>query len=106
MQNVDGNSAYHLLRTARAEALKSRQYKSEETRMTIINRFTEVFDGKRPYGWQVDTCEALLLGLDCIVIAGTGTQLMAQRNVESMILLARIQSKTLITLSTSIPFTS
>lgn len=27
---------------------------------------------KPTYDWQVDTCKALLLGLDSIVIAGTG----------------------------------
>jgi ATP-dependent helicase YprA (DUF1998 family) len=72
MQGITENPIHPLLRTAQDEALKSRQYNSEETRATIVKEFTEVFDGKQPYGWQVDTCEALLLGLDCIVIAGTG----------------------------------
>jgi ATP-dependent helicase YprA (DUF1998 family) len=43
----------------------------EETRAKIIKKFTKVFDGKRPYSWQVDAYETILLGLDCIVIAGT-----------------------------------
>jgi len=73
MQNVDGNSAYPLLKTAWAEALKSQQYNSEEMRTTIIKKFTEVFDSKWPYNWQVDTCKALLLRLDSIVITGTGS---------------------------------
>jgi hypothetical protein len=34
--------------------------------------FKTAFSGKDPYDWQVDVCEALLLGVDCIVIAGTG----------------------------------
>ncbi|KAH9958297.1 hypothetical protein BC827DRAFT_1344993 [Russula dissimulans] len=34
--------------------------------------FKNVFDGLEPYSWQLDICEALLLGLDCIVITGTG----------------------------------
>ncbi|KAG1785008.1 uncharacterized protein HD556DRAFT_1189123, partial [Suillus plorans] len=29
--------------------------------------------GKVPYTWQLEVSEALLLGLDCSVIAGTGT---------------------------------
>lgn len=29
--------------------------------------------GKVPHGWQVDVAEALLAGLDCTVIAGTGS---------------------------------
>jgi hypothetical protein len=69
MQNVAEIPTYRLLREAQAEALNSRQYDSEGTRATIIKKFTKVFEGKGPYDWQVDTCEALLLGLDCIVIA-------------------------------------
>ena len=28
--------------------------------------------GNKPYDWQVDVTEVLLLGLDCIVIAAAG----------------------------------
>ncbi|KAH9952965.1 P-loop containing nucleoside triphosphate hydrolase protein, partial [Russula dissimulans] len=48
-------------------------YSSEETRSEILLAFKNVFDGLEPYGWQLDICEALLLGLDCIAIAGTGS---------------------------------
>ena len=72
MQNFAENTMYHLLRTARAKASKSRKYNYEETRATIVKNFTEVFDGKWPYSWQVEPCETLLLGLNSIVIAGTG----------------------------------
>ena len=72
MQNVAQSTTYDLLQAARVEALKSRKYNFEETGPRIIQKFTEVFDGKKPYDWQVDACEALLFGLYCIVIAGTG----------------------------------
>jgi len=32
----------------------------------------EVFDGRCPYDWLLDAAEVLLLGLDCVVVAGTG----------------------------------
>ncbi|KAH9842000.1 P-loop containing nucleoside triphosphate hydrolase protein, partial [Rhodofomes roseus] len=60
------------LTIARAAAHKSRGYDSEGTRQKIKELSVEAFGGKEPYGWQVDVCEAILLGLDCIVIAGTG----------------------------------
>jgi hypothetical protein len=41
-------------------------------RTTIVDKFKHTFNDKQPYNWQIDTCEALLLRLDCIVIAGTG----------------------------------
>jgi ATP-dependent helicase YprA (DUF1998 family) len=34
--------------------------------------FQGVFNGKMPYDWQLDAAEALILGLDCVVVAGTG----------------------------------
>ncbi|KAH9957661.1 hypothetical protein BC827DRAFT_1094794, partial [Russula dissimulans] len=51
----------------------SRGYSSEETCSEISLAFKNVFDGLELYGWQLDICEALLLGLDCIAIAGTGS---------------------------------
>ncbi|KAF8221098.1 hypothetical protein L208DRAFT_1011139, partial [Tricholoma matsutake] len=41
---------------------------------SIENKFKAVFDGKAPYSWQIDVTEALLLSLDCVVIAGTGSR--------------------------------
>ena len=38
----------------------------------MSQRLQDAFDGKSPYAWQLDAAEALILGLDCIVIAGTG----------------------------------
>jgi superfamily II DNA helicase RecQ len=34
--------------------------------------FTKRNEGLVAYDWQIDVSEALLLGLDCLVIAGTG----------------------------------
>ncbi|KAH9913600.1 uncharacterized protein B0H18DRAFT_848984, partial [Fomitopsis serialis] len=54
-------------------AHKSRGYDSEAARQYIREKFIEAnADGMTPYDWQVDVTEATKLGLDCIVIAGTG----------------------------------
>jgi hypothetical protein len=72
MPNPALHPSYGLLTTAQAEATQSRKYDSEVTRASISQKFTDAFDSKHAYEWQIDTCEALLLGLDAIVIAGTG----------------------------------
>ena len=51
--------------------MKSHKFNFEEMRAKIVSKFKNMFNGKQPYNWQTDTCEALLLGLDTIVIAGT-----------------------------------
>ncbi|KAH9965470.1 P-loop containing nucleoside triphosphate hydrolase protein [Russula dissimulans] len=63
-----------VFREARAEATRTRGYSSEEIRSKISSAFKDVFNGLEPYNWQLDICEALLMGLDCIVIAGTGAR--------------------------------
>jgi ATP-dependent helicase YprA (DUF1998 family) len=60
------------LSNARATALKDRNYNSEGTRQTMSQKLQDAFDGRIPYDWQLDAAEALVLGLDCVVIAGTG----------------------------------
>ena len=57
---------------ARASATRKHQYNSEKTRKALSNLVSERCNGKQPYPWQLDTAEALLLGLDAVVIAGTG----------------------------------
>ncbi|KAF9071411.1 hypothetical protein BDP27DRAFT_1154110, partial [Rhodocollybia butyracea] len=47
-------------------------YNSEKTRAQLCKEFTRCTNGMVAYDWQVDVAEALLLGLDCTVIAGTG----------------------------------
>ena len=63
-----------LLSSAHKSATKSHDYNYTATRHSIETKFQAVFSGKPPYFWQVDVTEALLLGLDCIVIAGTGSR--------------------------------
>ncbi|KAF8237483.1 P-loop containing nucleoside triphosphate hydrolase protein, partial [Tricholoma matsutake] len=62
-----------MLTHAHEAALKARNYNHIVTQESIENKFKAVFDGKAPYSWQIDVTEALLLGLDCVVIAGTGS---------------------------------
>ena len=51
----------------------SSDYSSETTRKDLVTAFKKAFHGLEPYDWQLDVTEALLLGLDCVVIAGTGS---------------------------------
>ena len=60
------------LQEARAAAEKQRKYNSGATRRALAALFAERF-GSAPYEWQLDVAEALLLGLDSVVIAGTGS---------------------------------
>lgn len=60
------------LQRAREEAFKTRGYQSAATRAKLHSEFSKRNDGMVAYDWQVDVSEALLLGLDCSVIAGTG----------------------------------
>lgn len=53
-------------------AAKNRTYNSQDTRNRLDSIFSEQ-SGFKPYGWQLDVAEAILLGLDCVVIAGTGS---------------------------------
>jgi ATP-dependent helicase YprA (DUF1998 family) len=61
------------LQAARDAAKISRQYSSDRTRSDLVTSFKRAFKDLEPYGWQLDVAEALLLGLDCITIAGTGS---------------------------------
>jgi len=61
-----------VLNSSRDLAKVSRGYDSEKTRATICRKFRDTLEGKEPYTWQINVCEALLLGLDCVVIAPTG----------------------------------
>jgi ATP-dependent helicase YprA (DUF1998 family) len=58
---------------ARAAATERDGYDSVTTREQIKTQFKSACSGKTPYDWQVDVTEALILGLDSIVIAGTGS---------------------------------
>ena len=62
-----------VLTCARESAAKKHDYNYAATRRLIENKFQAAFGGKLPYSWQVDVTEALLLSLDCVVVAGTGS---------------------------------
>ncbi|KAK7008277.1 bloom syndrome [Favolaschia claudopus] len=61
----------HILQEAREKARRRRDFNSEATRQKLEFLFEEQ-TGKKPYEWQIDVSEALILGLDSVVIAGTG----------------------------------
>ncbi|KAF8878327.1 P-loop containing nucleoside triphosphate hydrolase protein [Infundibulicybe gibba] len=61
-----------ILEDARENAHLRRKYDSTATRNTLVSEFRSRNGGMDPYPWQVDVAEAVLLGLDCTVIAGTG----------------------------------
>ncbi|KAJ3816705.1 P-loop containing nucleoside triphosphate hydrolase protein, partial [Lentinula raphanica] len=60
------------LELARMDASRRNGYDSKSTRTILRSEFTRITGGLSAYTWQIDTAEALLLGLDCSVIAGTG----------------------------------
>jgi hypothetical protein len=64
--------AAELLQDARDRAFKTRGYNFIDTRKKLVAEFRARNDNKEPYEWQLDVSEALILGLDCTVIAGTG----------------------------------
>src|ERR1700722_8077766 len=72
MQRPVEGRPYGLLDNARIAANERKSYDSEKMRRLINQSFRDAFDGQAPFDWQTDVCEALMLGLDCIVIAGTG----------------------------------
>jgi len=62
--------SYKLLSDARA---KKEGYDSQAIRRTLSDSVTALCPTITPYDWQVDLAEALTLGLDSTVIAGTGS---------------------------------
>ncbi|KAM6493656.1 hypothetical protein JOM56_010017 [Amanita muscaria] len=63
-----------LLQKARDLAAQTTGYDSGQTRHDLWSLFSERFgSGAEPYQWQLDVTEAILLGLDSVVIAGTGS---------------------------------
>src|ERR1700676_1060082 len=65
------SKSYRILEKARAEAAQKNRYNSQMTRTELQQLFCKQF-GKDPYDWQLDVTEVILLGLDSVVIAGTG----------------------------------
>ena len=86
-----GSVSYKLLSDVRP---KKRGYDSWRTRRTLSSSVTALCLTIMPYGWQIDLAEALTLGLDATVIAGTGsgktlpwaTQLLLEENCDKICL--------------------
>ncbi|KAF9781867.1 hypothetical protein BJ322DRAFT_985004, partial [Thelephora terrestris] len=56
------------------EARKSRkEYNSHATREALTNAVKLAFNQNTPRDFQLDVAEALILGLDATVVAGTGS---------------------------------
>jgi ATP-dependent helicase YprA (DUF1998 family) len=64
--------SYRNFDSARHNAAKKKGYSSSSTRAQLSTLFRARF-GSDPYEWQLDVTEAILLGLDSIVIAGTSS---------------------------------
>ena len=61
--------SYRILEKARHKAFKKDGYNSASTRHRLTKLFSERFDGAELRPWQLDVTEAILLGLDSLVIA-------------------------------------
>ncbi|KAL1681648.1 P-loop containing nucleoside triphosphate hydrolase protein, partial [Schizophyllum commune] len=60
------------LRAARDRAAKKSNYDSTAVRAELAHLFRQTW-GYDAREWQLDVTEAILLGLDCVLIAGTGS---------------------------------
>jgi ATP-dependent helicase YprA (DUF1998 family) len=63
----------NILQKAREEASKKAKYDSVKMRADVCKLFSERESRFSPREWQLDVAEALLLGIDTVVIAGTGS---------------------------------
>ena len=62
--------SFNVLSDARA---KRAGYNSQATRHAFSDSVTALCPKIKPYDWQIDVAEALALGLDTTVVAGTGS---------------------------------
>ncbi|THH14004.1 hypothetical protein EUX98_g9658 [Antrodiella citrinella] len=70
----DHKSAQALSKANLARArLAKRGYDSSKVRTAMSKRFKQRSKGKVAREWQLDAAESILLGLDAVVLAGTGT---------------------------------
>ena len=60
--------SYRILEKARQKAFKKDGYNSETTRHCLTDLFHKRFDGGEPRLWQLDVSEAIILGLDSLLI--------------------------------------
>ena len=64
--------SYQNLEAAHKLASKKHGYDSTSVCKQLKDACCICMDGREPYKWQVDVAEAFLLGLDCLIIVGTG----------------------------------
>lgn len=64
--------SFRNLTAAREKASEKSGYDSLRTRIETTTTFRSRF-GQDPYEWQLDAAEAVILGLDTVVIAGTSS---------------------------------
>jgi ATP-dependent helicase YprA (DUF1998 family) len=62
---------YQLLKSARRQAAEAHGYDSKKTRKKMKRRFKKIHTGE-PYEWQLDVGEAVKVGLNVTLVAGTG----------------------------------
>ncbi|KIK81787.1 hypothetical protein PAXRUDRAFT_155267, partial [Paxillus rubicundulus Ve08.2h10] len=55
-------------------ATKTSSYSSEKSRKAFIDTCLHRCNNQPPYSWQLDAAKAFYLGLDCTVLAGTGSR--------------------------------
>ncbi|KIJ61474.1 hypothetical protein HYDPIDRAFT_31340 [Hydnomerulius pinastri MD-312] len=65
--------SYTNLCNSREVAAKTSNYSSETTRKAFVDACLQRCNNQSPYPWQLDAAEAFYLGLDCTVLAGTGS---------------------------------
>lgn len=66
------DASYTLLDKTRKRMQRYKKYSSASIR-DLVSAEVTARTGKVPYSWQLDVVEAILFGLDCIVLAGTGS---------------------------------
>ena len=69
--DIHSRSYKHLDDARHVASTSEKPYNSAETRAKMTDLFKARSEGKIPYDWQLDVAEAILLGLDSVVIAGT-----------------------------------
>ena len=75
-RNPEAKKFTKILKAACKKARKTCQYDSEKTRADLTAAFELACPGKTPFSWQLHITEALILGLDCMLVAGTGAEKM------------------------------
>ena len=63
----------NILQKAQEQASKKAKYDSVKMHADLCRLFSEWESRFSPHEWQLDVAKALLLGIDTVVIAGTGS---------------------------------